>query len=302
MTGSDADRGYRAGTIAIVGRPNVGKSTLINALIGFRLSIVAPKPQTTRHRILGVRTTPAHQLVLLDTPGLHDASGRALNRLLNRAARGSIEEADAIALVVEASGWRDADDSVLATSAAAGRPIVLVLNKVDRLPRKDAILPLLEESARRHPFAAMVPVIARKADGIVELADALAGLVPIGEPLFAADELTDRSERFLAAERIREQLVRQLHEELPYATTVEIERFKREGHRYRIDAVIWVERDSQKAIVIGDGGARIKSIGTLARHALIDLLGSPVHLNLWCKVREDWSDNAESLKRFGYGE
>lgn len=302
MTGSDADRGYRAGTIAIVGRPNVGKSTLINALIGFRLSIVAPKPQTTRHRILGVRTTPAHQLVLLDTPGLHDASGRALNRLLNRAARGSIEEADAIALVVEASGWRDADDSVLATSAAAGRPIVLVLNKVDRLPRKDAILPLLEESARRHPFAAMVPVIARKADGIVELADALAGLVPIGEPLFAADELTDRSERFLAAERIREQLVRQLHEELPYATTVEIERFKREGHRHRIDAVIWVERDSQKAIVIGDGGARIKSIGTLARHALIDLLGSPVHLNLWCKVREDWSDNAESLKRFGYGE
>lgn len=293
---------FRAGTVALVGRPNVGKSTLVNALVGFRLSIVAPKPQTTRHRILGVRTTPAHQLVLFDTPGLHDAGGRAINRLLNRTARGALQEADVIALVIEAGSWRDADQVVLALAAAAGRPVVLVLNKIDRLPRKDDVLPLLQELKGRHPFAAMVPVIANQGDGIDALADTLAALLPIAEPLFGADELTDRSERFLVTERIREQLVRQLHQELPYATTVEVERFKREGLRYRIDAIIWVERDSQKAIVIGDGGARIKAIGIKARRELIDLLGAPVHLNLWCKVRGDWSDDVESLRRFGYGE
>jgi len=293
---------FRAGTVAIVGRPNVGKSTLVNALVGFRLSIVAPKPQTTRHRILGVRTTDKHQLVLLDTPGLHEAGGRAINRLLNRTARGALEEADVIALVIESGGWREADQAVLKLAAASGRPLVLVLNKIDRLPRKDDLLPLFEEMAKRHAFSAMVPVVANKGDGVDALANTLAGLLPNAEPLFAADELTDRSERFLVTERIREQLVRQLHQELPYATTVEVERFKREGHRYRIDAVIWVERDSQKAIVIGDGGARIKEIGTKARRDLIDLLGSPVHLNLWCKVRDDWSDDAEALKRFGYGE
>ncbi len=293
---------FRAGTVALVGRPNVGKSTLVNALVGFRLSIVAPKPQTTRHRILGVRTTPSHQLVLFDTPGLHDAGGRAINRLLNRTARGALEEADVVALVVEAGSWREADQAVLSLAAASGRPVVLVLNKIDRLARKDDLLPLIDESKSRHPFAAMVPVVARKGDGVDALADALAALLPVADPLFGPDELTDRSERFLVAERIREQLVRQLHQELPYATTVEIERFKREGLRFRIDAIIWVERDSQKAIVIGDGGERIKAIGTRARKDLIDLLGSPVHLNLWCKVRDDWSDDLESLRRFGYGE
>ncbi len=294
--------GFRAGTVAIVGRPNVGKSTLVNALVGFRLSIVAPKPQTTRHRILGVRTTAQHQIVLLDTPGLHDSGGRAINRLLNRTARGALEEADVVALVIEAGSWREADQSVLKLAAASGRALVLVLNKIDRLARKDDLLPLFDEMAKRHAFSAMVPLSASKGDGVEALASALAGRLPLSEPLFAADELTDRSERFLVTERIREQLVRQLHQELPYATTVEVERFKREGHRYRIDAVIWVERDSQKAIVIGDAGARIKEIGIKARRDLIELLEAPVHLNLWCKVRNDWSDDAEALKRFGYGE
>lgn len=294
--------GFRTGSVAIVGRPNVGKSTLINALIGFRLSIVAPKPQTTRHRILGVRTTESHQLVLIDTPGLHDAGGRAINRLLNRAARGALLEADVIAFVVDASVWREADAHVLALAVASGRPVVLVLNKIDRLPRKDALLPLFQAAGERHAFAAMVPIVAKKGDGVDALADVLAALLPIAEPQFAPDELTDRSERFLVTERIREQLVRQLHQELPYATTVEVERYVREGYRWRIDAVIWVERDSQKAIVIGDAGARIKAIGIAARRELIDLLESPVHLNLWCKVRNEWSDDAESLKRFGYGE
>lgn len=302
MNDAEHQGAFRAGTVAVLGRPNVGKSTLVNALVGFRLSIVAPKPQTTRHRILGVRTTAAHQIVLLDTPGLHDGGGRAINRLLNRAARGALDGADAVALVIDATGWRPADERALEVAAKSELPVVLVANKIDRLPSRDAVLPFLATSKDRLPFASMVPISATRKDGIEELADALVELLPEGEALFGPDELTDRPERFLVGERIREQVVRQLHQELPYASTVEVEICRREGRRFRIDAVIWVERDSQKAIVIGDGGARIKSIGTRARAELIDLLGAPVHLNLWCKVRDDWADDVQSLRRFGYGE
>ncbi len=302
MTDPEVQSPFHAGTVAVLGRPNVGKSTLVNALVGFRLSIVAPKPQTTRHRILGVRTTSAHQLVLLDTPGLHDGGGRAINRLLNRAARGALDGADAVALVIDVGGWRPADERPLEVAATSGLPVVLVANKIDRLPSRDAVLPFLAASRDRFAFAGMVPVSASRKDGIDELANALAALLPVGDVLFGPDELTDRSERFLVGERIREQVVRQLHQELPYASTVEIEHCRREGKRFRVDAIIWVERDSQKAIVIGDGGARIKSIGTRARADLIDLLKAPVHLNLWCKVRDDWADDVQSLQRFGYGE
>ena len=280
---------FRCGLVAVVGRPNVGKSTLVNALVGYKVSIVAPKPQTTRHRILGVHSVPHGQLVFVDTPGLHEPTGRAINRYLNRTARGALGDAQAIALVVEAARW-----------AATGLPMVLVLNKVDRVKDRGSLLPRLAELARRHPFAAMVPVSALKRDGLERLEQALLELLPEGEPLFEADAVTDRSERFIAGELIREQVVRQLHDELPFSTTVSIDSFKTERGLLRIMATIWVEREGQKGIVVGSGGAQIKSIGTAARVSLAKQFGRRVHLDLVVKVRERWSDDEAALRRFGY--
>lgn len=291
---------FRCGLVAVVGRPNVGKSTLVNALVGYKVSIVAPKPQTTRHRILGVHSVPHGQLVFVDTPGLHEPTGRAINRYLNRTARGALGDAHAIALVVEAARWTAEDDAALSACAATGLPMVLVLNKVDRVKDRGSLLPRLAELARRHPFAAMVPVSALKRDGLARLEQALLELLPEGEPLFEADAVTDRSERFIAAELIREQVVRQLHDELPFSTTVSIDSFKTERGLLRIMATIWVERDGQKGIVVGSGGAQIKSIGTAARVSLARQFDRRVHLDLVVKVREHWSDDEAALRRFGY--
>jgi len=291
---------FRAGAIAVLGRPNVGKSTLVNALIGAKVSIVAPKPQTTRHRILGIRTTDKAQLVLVDTPGLHAPTGAAINRYLNRTARNSLDEVQAVALVVDVLRWTPEDDGALEVAVRSGLPIVLVINKIDKVPDRTKLLPLLGELSGRHAFAALVPVSAQKGQGIDGLFDTLVGLLPPGEPAFDEDMYTDRSERFIVAELVREQVARQLRDELPFATTIEIETWANEGGMLKIGAVIWVERDGQKAIVIGAGGQQIKRIGTYARKEIEKQFETKVFLELWVKVREKWSDDEAALRRFGY--
>jgi GTP-binding protein Era len=292
----------RCGVVAVVGRPNVGKSTLVNALVGFKVSIVAPKPQTTRHRITGVLNREGLQIVFVDTPGLHDAQGQAINRQLNRAAHGALAEAHVVALLVDAGRWTTEDEAALQAAIRTGQPVVLVLNKVDRIADKGSLLPRIAELSRRHAFAAVVPLSASKRDNLDALVRALADLLPEGEPMFGPDDVTDRSERFLVAELVREQLVRQLHAELPYATTVSIEAFKRERKVLKVAATVWVEREGQKGIVVGAGGESAKRIGSAARREIERQFGERVHLELHVKVRDHWSDDEAALRQFGYAD
>ena len=308
---------HRSGSVAVIGRPNVGKSTLTNALVGAKVSITSNRPQTTRHRLLGIATfaagkdRPAGQIVLVDTPGLHKQQGKfsasAMSRVMNRAARGALEEVDAALMVVEAGRWDEEDTLAYNVLRDAGIPVVLVVNKVDRLKDKAALLPFLAQVGQEREFAAVHPVSALKRNGLEALVKDVLGLLPEAPPAFGEDEITDRSERFLAAELVREQLMRQLGEELPYATTVEVERFEEEpsptrGVMYRIDAVVWVEREGQKAIVIGKGGERLREIGSKARQQMERLFGCKVFLETWVRVREGWSDDESALKAFGYGD
>lgn len=295
---------YRCGSVAVIGRPNVGKSTLTNALVGAKVSIVSSRPQTTRHRLLGIASFPDGQIVLVDTPGLHREQGRfkasAMSRVMNRAARGALEGVDAALLVIEAGRWDEEDTLAYNVLHDAGVPVVLVVNKVDRLKDKSVLLPFLAEVADGREFAAVHPLSALKRKGLEALVKDVIALLPENEPMFGEDEITDRSQRFLAGELVREQLMRQLGEELPYATTVEIERFAEDGRLLRIGAVIWVEREGQKAIVIGKGGTRLKDIGAKARQSMERLFGAKVFLETWVRVREGWSDDAAALKAFGY--
>jgi GTP-binding protein Era len=291
----------RCGLVAIVGRPNVGKSTLLNALVGERLSIVTARPHTTRHRILGVVTRPQGQILYLDTPGMHRQAKRAMNRSLNRAVHAAVAEADLAVQVIEAGQWNDDDRSVYAALAGSEVPRLLALNKLDRVREKSALLPFVEQVCADHAFDEVFWLSAQRGEGIAELEKGILERLPEREPMFDADTFTDRSERFLCAELIREQLMRQLGEELPYATTVEIESFKdREDGLAEIAAVVWVEREGQKAIVIGKGGERLKKIGSAARRGIEKLLERRAFLRLWVKVREGWSDDEAALKRFGY--
>lgn len=299
---SESATPFRCGTVAVVGRPNVGKSTLVNAVVGYRISIVSRKPQTTRHRLLGISTEADGQIIFADTPGLHAAGKRAINRYMNRAASGSLVGVDLAVLVIEAGRWLDDDKRALAAIAAAGVPCVLAINKVDRIKDKGQLLPFIEQISREHDFRAIFPISAQKGVGVPDFRRGLLALLPEGEAQYAEDEVTDRSERFLAAELIREQLLRQLGDELPYASTVEIEQYREEGRLLRISAVIWVEREGQKAIVVGAGGSQMRTIGQAARLAIERLLDRKVFLQLWCKVRENWSDDEAQLKRFGYGD
>ncbi|HXS73900.1 MAG TPA: GTPase Era [Rhodanobacteraceae bacterium] len=296
-----AENPSRCGLVAIVGRPNVGKSTLLNALVGEHLSIVTARPHTTRHRILGVVTKPEGQILYLDTPGMHRQARRAMNRSLNRAVHAAVAEADLAVQLIEAGRWDDEDESVYAALAQGETPRLLALNKLDRVRDKAALLPFVEKLCAEHAFSEVLWLSAQRMEGITELESAILARLPQREPAFDADTYTDRSERFLCAELIREQLMRQLGEELPYATTVEIEDFKdREDGLAEIAAVVWVERNGQKAIVIGAGGEQLKKIGTSARRGIEKLLGRRVFLRLWVKVREGWSDDEATLKRFGY--
>jgi len=297
---------HHSGHIAIIGRPNVGKSTLVNALVGSKISIVSNRPQTTRHRLLGIATFPNGQLVLVDTPGLHREQTGAMQRMLNRAARGALDGVDAAVLVVEAGRWDDEDTDALNALVEAKLPVVLAVNQVDRIKDKSALLPYLQRLAEKHTFAAIHPVSALKRSGLDALVNTLLGLAPEQPALYAEDDITDKSQRFLAAERVREQVMRQLGRELPYATTVEIESFVEEpspsGIFLRIGAVIWVEREGQKAIVIGKGGARLKAIGQKAREQMERLFGAKVFLQTWVRVRGGWSDDEAALRALGYSD
>jgi GTP-binding protein Era len=291
---------FRSGTVAIVGRPNVGKSTLLNRLIGVKLSITSRKPQTTRHRVLGIKHVPNAQIVYVDTPGVHRGDARAMNRYMNRVAITSLHDVDAIVFVVEALEFTDEDEFVLEQLKAAEAPVVLAVNKVDAVPEKERLLPFLQAVSAKGKFVEIVPLSARKGDNLDALERKLIELLPVGAPMFAEDQLTDRNERFIAAEFIREKLMRALGQEVPYALTVEIEQFKQEGNLRRIAAVIYVEREGQKRIVIGKKGEMLKQIGKEAREDMEKLFDGKVFLELWVKVREGWSDDERALRSLGY--
>lgn len=292
---------FRCGFVALAGRPNVGKSTLLNALIGFRLSIVSPRPQTTRHRILGIATSEAGQILYVDTPGLHRGAKRAMNRSLNRAVRSAISEVELAVQVIEAGRWTDEDEALYEALAEQKIARLLVINKVDLSKDKGTLLPFVAELSEKHTFDAVHYVSALKQKGLDALSQDILARLPVRAPIFGEDEITDRSERFLAAEMVREQLMLRLDQELPYATTVEIEQFSdRPDGIAEIHAIIWVERDGQKAIVIGQGGEQLKAIGTAARRHMERMFDRKVFLRLWVKVREGWVDDEGMLKQFGY--
>jgi len=290
---------FRAGYLAIVGCPNVGKSTLMNRLIGAKLSITSSKAQTTRHRIHGILTTDGCQYVFVDTPGVQTQHRTALNRAMNRTVNSALADVDVILFVIDAKRWRSEDREVLAR-LPADRPIVLVINKVDRLTDKNALLPLMAAIANEHAFADIVPVSAEKGENLDTLLKVAGKYLPEAPPIFEPDELTDRSERFLAAELLREKLFRNLGEELPYGIAVEIEKYEEvEGVR-RIHAAVIVDRDAHKAIVIGRGGERLKRVASDARKDMEKLFGGKVWLETWVKVKSGWADDERALKSLGY--
>jgi GTP-binding protein Era len=299
---ADGDtQGPVAGRVAILGRPNVGKSTLLNSILGEKLAIVTPKPQTTRDRIAGVFNGPGGQIVFIDTPGVHGAR-KELNRFMVQEALGIIPDVDAALLVVDATMDRpgDAEQAILRGLAEARRPTVLAVNKVDTVKDKKALLPLLERWQEVAELRALVPISARKGTNVDRLVGELWSLLPAGEPLYAPDMLTDRTERFLAAELVREQLFLALRQEVPYAVAVVIEGWEERAADVVITAEIVVERDSQRAIVLGKGGSMIRDVGTRARMAIGELLQRPVHLKLHVQVHPDWTTSPEALARYGY--
>lgn len=292
--------GFRSGFVALVGRPNVGKSTLLNALLGQKLSIVTPRPQTTRHRVIGIANYPEGQIAFVDTPGMHQGERRALNRAMNRTAAAALADADLGVLVVEALRWTDEDALALQRLKDTGRPAIAVVNKIDKVHPRERLLPYLAQLAGRHEFVALVPISAQKGANLEDLARTILAALPEGQALFPADQLTDRSERFRIAETIREKLTLELVEELPYGIAVEVESLQDgEGGQVDVSAVIWVDRSGQKPIVIGAGGERLKRIGRAARVELNHVFDKRYHLTLWVKVREDWADDARALAQLG---
>ncbi|MBX2886389.1 MAG: GTPase Era [Granulosicoccus sp.] len=290
----------RCGTVAIAGRPNVGKSTLLNRLIGQKLSITAHKPQTTRHSILGVQTNGATQIVYVDTPGIHVRGGRALNQVLNRTASAALHGVHLALLLVQGKVWNDDDQRAWETVTQADVPFFIVVNKIDTIHRKKDLLPYLAQLPQHKNMQTVQLISARKGDGVADLESAIDAYIPEGAFQFSEDDLTDRSARFLAAEAVREQLTRLLVEELPYALTVEIETYEETPTLTKIRALIWVEKDSQKGIVIGKGGERLKEIGTRARESLQTLFDTKVHLECWVRVKEGWADDERALRSLGY--
>ena len=294
--------GNRCGYVALVGRPNVGKSTLLNRMLGQKLAITSHKAQTTRHAILGVKTLDGGQLLFVDTPGLHARGGSALNRYLNRTARATIADVDLVVLVLEALRFTDEDEAALKAVIEAGTPVIVAVNKIDRVADKGTLLPYLQALSQRHDFLQILPISARRGEQVPELEQVILDALPEADNLFPEDQLTDRSQRFFAAELLREQLTRRYGDELPYATTVEIEQFEEKDGRYIIHALIWVERPGQKAIIIGHKGQALKAAATEARHAMQALFDCPVHLEVWVKVKDSWSSDEAALASLGYGE
>lgn len=293
----------QAGLIAIVGRPNVGKSTLLNALLGQKISITSRKPQTTRHRILGILTEGHQQAILVDTPGLHSEEKRAINRLMNRAASSSIAEVELVLFLVEGTHWTPNDELVLNKIKNSGSTCILVVNKIDNINEKDDLLPHLQTLGAMHDFSDIVPISASKGQGVDTIRKLCLASLPEGDFWFPEDHITDRSSRFMASEIIREKLIRFTGDELPYSTTVEIEQFKMDNKGIiHINALILVERDSQKRMVIGNKGERLKTIGQEARRDMENLFESQVFLETWVKVKSGWADDERALRSLGYGD
>ncbi len=292
----------KVGMVSIVGRPNVGKSTLLNKLLGQKISITSRKPQTTRHNILGIRTTETSQMIFVDTPGIHKKQVKAMNQFMNRSALQSLHDVDVILFVVEGTRWTDEDENVLQKLQNVQCPVILLVNKIDKIKNKQEFLPHIASLSEKFNFHDILPISAKSGEQIDVLCQILEKLLPEGQPFFPEDQITDRSERFLAAEIIREKLMRSLGQELPYALTVEIEQFKESDKLLDIAAVCWVERKGQKSILIGKQGQKLKEIGRQARLDMEKLFGQKVYLQLWVKVKEGWSDDIRALRSLGYTE
>ncbi len=290
----------KTGYVALVGRPNAGKSTLLNHLIGQKISITSRRPQTTRHRIHGIKTTEIGQAIFVDTPGIHGEQKRAMNRYLNKAASAALQGVDVVVWVVDQCSWHPENEIVLEQLRNASCPVILAVNKVDQCEDKETLLPFLEDAGRRFDFTAIVPISALKNINLDRLERTIMELLPEGEPIYPEDQITNRPQRFFAAEIIREKLIRNLGQEVPHAITVEIEQYKEEKGMTRIHAIIWVEREGQKNIVIGKQGEVLKKVGQRAREELEKMLERKVYLNLWVKVKKGWSDSERALQSLGY--
>ena len=293
---------HRAGFVAVIGRPNTGKSTLINALVQEKISIVTSKPQTTRHSILGILTEPDIQIVFVDTPGLHGGSSRLINRAMNRSAAASMVGADLALFVTDATGWTRGDDHALGRLQEAAIPAFLVINKLDLLKRRTDLLPVLEKFSARGDFAEVIPISALQDKNLDRLLGAIRQSMPISPPLFPPDTKTDRGMKFRIGEVLREKMLMLLHQEVPYGLAVEVLALERRPNLILVDAVAWVERDSHQGIVVGRGGERIKKINTLAREDLEEIFACKFYLTVRVKVKENWGDNARALRQLGYEE
>jgi len=290
------------GFVALIGRPNVGKSTLMNHLLKQKISITSRKPQTTRHRILGINTTDAGQAIYMDTPGMHNSEKRALNRYLNRTAETTLLGVDVIVWLIDGLSWHEYDEVIFKKLEQAGLPVILAVNKVDKIVDKEAILTFFNDAQHRFPFKHLVPISALKRTNLDELEKLIMALLPERDLIYPEDQVTDRSERFLTAEIVREKLTRRLGDELPYALTVEIERYEEKPGITKIYAIIWVERLTQKNIVIGKDGDMLKKVGTDARLDIEKLIGQKVYLQLWVKVKKGWSDSERALQSLGFND
>jgi GTP-binding protein Era len=292
--------GFRSGFVAVVGRPNTGKSTLVNVLVGDKVSIVTARPQTTRHRILGIRTRPESQIVFIDTPGLHADARKLINRAMNRAAAGALADADLVMFVIEATGWRAGDQHVLQRLERVAAPVILVVNKVDLVRPRSGLLPLLEACQSKREFAAIVPVSALMQENVERLLEVIESRLPQGVAYYPGDMTTDRGRDFRIGEILREKLMEALEREVPYGLAVEVGEVEDSASLAKIDAIIWVAKESQRPIVVGRGGSRLKTIGCAARMDLERLLGKKVFLQTHVKVRRNWADDARALRQFGY--
>jgi len=294
------DSDFRCGYVALVGRPNVGKSTLLNRILGQKISITSRRPQTTRHRVLGIKTRETAQLIYVDTPGIHEYSGRAMNRHMNRTASSVLQDVDVVVFLVDGVKWTRDDDLVLKKLDTIDCPVILAVNKIDLLDSRDELLPRLQELSGKYSFEQVIPISATKGDNVSALESAIETILPHAPAMFPEDQVTDRSVRFLAAELVREKLFRKLGRELPYGLTVEIESFKSEPGITHIHALIWVERKSQKKIVIGKQGRLLKEVGIEARKDIEALIDGKVNLKLWVKIKEGWADDERALRSLGY--
>jgi len=288
------------GYVALIGRPNVGKSTLMNHMLGQKISITSRKPQTTRHRILGINTTDAGQIIYMDTPGMHQVEKKALNRYLNKTADTTLLGVDVVVWLIDGLSWHEYDEVIFKKLERAGLPVILAANKVDKVKDKDEILKFFSQAKDRFPFEEMLPISALKGTNLDAMENVLLNLLPEGGLIYPEDQITDRPERFLTAEIIREKLTRRLGDELPYSLTVEIERYEEQKKITKIYAIIWVERDTQKNIVIGKQGELLKKVGTDARQDIETLIGQKVYLQLWVKVKKGWANSERALQSLGF--